>query len=527
MLARLSSGRDTALTRLAAVTTHSLPALKRFLDGERALRGGRDAQAAAAFRDAAMLDTGFALAEYRLALTSTWVNVRDAADPAVWAATAARHAHRLTPLVRDLLNAYRAYKELRGEEAERLYRSVTEGHPDNVEAWFMLGEVFFHFNPWRGRSPMEAWTPFQRVLALDPSDSHAMIHLARLAAAEGRISDLDSLARRYLDRYPDAERALEMRALQAYVHNDLQARKSMAVAARNADDYVITSMFQAAALYAQNLDAASDLAAPFRGSLSTSVFRQLRQRYIAELGVAGGRWTPDPGAPDDGWRLEAQALLAAEPLLGVTRVHVAALRDSIAARKPYPVLAPPLTHPGLGMSAEMQVYLVGLLSARLGDTAAARRYATDLDAVRDEPRAGPARDLARGLRAEIARSRGDLKRALSEIEGFPFDVSAPGSRAAAHWGVRERFFRAELLHALGRDDEARPWYDSFQGGYDLPFIAAAHYRAGEIEEHLGNRERAVFHYGRFLSMWRDADAEFQPLVARARAAQARLHHEPL
>src|SRR6266850_1267993 len=195
MLARLSSGRDTALTRLAAVTTHSLPALKRFLDGERALRGGRDAQAAAAFRDAAMLDTGFALAEYRLALTSTWVNVRDAADPAVWAATAARHAHRLTPLVRDLLNAYRAYKELRGEEAERLYRSVTEGHPDNVEAWFMLGEVFFHFNPWRGRSPMEAWTPFQRVLALDPSDSHAMIHLARLAAAEGRISDFDSLAR--------------------------------------------------------------------------------------------------------------------------------------------------------------------------------------------------------------------------------------------------------------------------------------------------------------------------------------------
>src|SRR5438309_1699648 len=131
MLARLSRGRDTALTRLAAVTTHSLPALQRFLEGERALRAGRDAQAAAAFRDAAMLDTGFALAQYRLALTSTWVPTRDAEDPPVWAATAARHAQRLTPLVRDLLTAYRAYKELRGEEAEGLYRGVTEGHPDN------------------------------------------------------------------------------------------------------------------------------------------------------------------------------------------------------------------------------------------------------------------------------------------------------------------------------------------------------------------------------------------------------------
>lgn len=521
MLARLSSGRDSALTRLAAVTTHSLPALKRFLDGERALRAGRDAQAAAAFRDAALLDTTFALAQYRLALTSTWVNVQGAEDPAVWAATAARHAQRLTPLVRDLLTAYGAYKGLRGDEAERLYRGVTEGHPDNVEAWFMLGETFFHFNPWRGRSPLEAWTPFQRVLALDPTDSHAMIHLARLAAAEGRTADLDSLARRYLERYPDAERALEMRALVAYVHDDLAGRKAVTAAARDADDYVMTSLFQAAALYAQNLDAARDLAGPFSASLTKSAFRQLRQRYIGELGVAGGQWTRD-GAPDDGWRLEAEVLLAAEPLFPVPRARVAALRDSIAARRPYPLLAPPLTHPGVQLRPEMQMYLLGLLSARLGDTAAATRYAAALGSVRDPRRAEPARDLARGVRAEIARSQGDFKRALAAIEGFPFDVSAPGARAAAHWGVRERFLRAELLLALGREEEALPWYDSFQGGYDLPFIAAAHFRQGEIEERLGHRERADFHYGRFLSMWRNCDPEFQPLIERARAGRARV-----
>jgi DNA-binding SARP family transcriptional activator/TolB-like protein len=515
MLARLSSGRDTALTRLAAVTTHSLPALKLFLDGERALRVGRDAQAAAAFGEAAMLDTGFALAQYRLALTATWVHVPDAEDPAAWAAIAARHAQRLTPLVRDLLTAYRAYKDLRAEDAERLYRSVTQSHPDNVEAWFMLGETFFHYNPWRGRSPMEAWTPFQRVLALDPSDSHAMIHLARLAAAEGRIADLDSLARRYLERYPDAERALEMRALVAYVHDDLPGRKAVTAAARDADDDVMTSLFQAAALYAQNLDAARDLAGPFSGGLHAAAFRQLRQRYIGELGVAAGQWARDQ-APDDGWRLEAEALLAAEPLFGIPRARVAALRDSVADRNPYPALEPPLTHPVLPLRAEMQIYLHGLLSARLGDTAATSRDAALLDAIRDA-RAVPAHDLARGLRAELGRTRGDLKQALTELEGFQFDVSVPGVRAVAHWGIRERFLRAELLVALGRDEEALPWYDSFQGAYDLPFIAAAHFREGEIEERLGDRERADFHYARFLSMWRACDPEFQPLLAQARA----------
>ena len=170
----------------------------------------------------------------------------------------------------------------------------------------------------------------------------------------------------------------------------------------------------------------------------------------------------------------------------------------------------------------MRTYLLGLLSARLGDLAAASRHADELAAVRDERHAGQAHDLARGLRAEIARTRGQLPRALAEIERFPFEISAPGVRALAHWGVRERFLRAELLHALGRDEEALPWYNSFQNAYDLSFMAAAHMRQGEIEERLGERERAEFHYTRFITMWRDCDPEFQPLVAQARQGLARL-----
>ncbi|HKS06095.1 MAG TPA: BTAD domain-containing putative transcriptional regulator [Gemmatimonadaceae bacterium] len=528
ILVRLTSGRDTAITRLAAVTTHSLPALKRFLDGERELRAGRDAQAAAAFRDATILDTGFALAQYRLAVTGTWVYARGAEDPAALAAAASRHAQRLTPLARDLVTAYRAYKELRGGEAERLYRGVTEGHPDNVEAWFMLGETLFHYNMWRGRSPMEAWPAFQRVLALDPANAHATIHLARLAAADGLVSELDSLKRRYLSQHPDAERALEMRALDAYSRNDVHARRDIAAAARNADELVVSALIQGAFLFARNMDAARDLADPAVPAVSALSSRELRERYFSELGLAGGQWarsaTQIPGlVVNDTWLIELQSMLAADPFFAAPRARLAALRDSLAARQPFPTPAPPGTPTDPRIGRAWQAYLTGLLSVRLGDTAAMTRALATLATPDDGRYRTVAAELGHALRAEVARTRGDYARALDELAHVTFDVTAAGIPMIAHWGVRERFLRAELLHALNRDAEALPLYNSFQGTYDAPYMAATHFRQGEIYQRLGNRERAVFHFTRVVSLWRDADAEFQPIVDKSRRALAALN----
>ena len=526
MLARLASGRDTTLTRLAAVTTHSLPALKRFLDGERELRAGRDAQAAAAFREATVLDTGFALAQYRLAMTGSWVNARGAENPTELAAAASRRAARLSPLARDLVTAYRAYRESRGSEAERLYRDVTEGHPDNVEAWFMLAETLFHYNMQRGRSPMEAWPVFQRVLTLDPANAHAMVHLARLAAADGLVSELDSLKRRYLAQHADAERALEMRALDAYLRDDTQARRAIALAARDVDEFVVSSLIQSAILFARNLDAARDLADPALPAGAVAGPRDLRQRYFSELGLAGGQWarsaTQTPGlAVDDTWFLELQAMLAGDPFFASSPARLTALRDTLVARDAYRAPSPPgRPATDLRLGRIWHAYLVGLLSARMQDTMATNRALSILDASGDGQHAATARDLGHALRAEIARTRREYGRALEELARFTFDVSAPGDPLIAHWGVRERFLRAELLHALNRDAEALPLYNSFMGTYDAPYMAAAHFRQGEIHERLGNRERAVFHYGRVVSLWRDADAEFQPVVERTRRSLA-------
>lgn len=521
LLPDLSRGRDSVLTRLAAMTTHSLPALKEFLEGERALRAGHDARAAVAFRNAALLDTTFALAQYRLALTATWVIAPDAPDPSIWAAVAARHAERLTPLVRDLLTAYRSYRSFNAEDAERRYREILAGHPDNVEAWMMLGETLFHFSPHRGRSPLEAWPAFARASALDSANAHATIHLARLAAAFGRRAALDSLARVYLTVNRDAERAIEMQALVAYSGDDPAEQAAVAAQAQQADERVNVAVLQAALMYAQDVASAPQLAAPYvNARIGDPVVYRHGRRLLSDAVLAQGTLASAPvlallgSVADRDWLLETQALLAAEPLFSAPHERVAALRDSVARRRDYPVLSHFVIDSSASLATEMRWYLLGLLSTRLGDEVGADRYAGQLESVRGH-RAAPARELAHALRAEIARSKGDLPQALAHLDQFHIDAAGPGIRGIARWGVRERFLRAEVLHAQGRDDEALAVYDSFLGFYDLPWIAATHLRRGEILEKKGEQERARFHYARAARLWSGCDEPLRPLVARA------------
>jgi len=530
LLVGFGGGRDSSLTRLASVTTHSLPALKAFLTGEQAMRAGRDAVAAEAFREAAALDTSFAVAQYRLAMSATWVSVIGASDNVLianMAAAAARHARHLTPLLRDLLSAYTAYKLVNSDEAEAAYRRITESHPDNVEAWFMLGETWFHYNAIRGRSPQQARQAFDRVLVLDPGNTHAILHLARLAALDGRTGDLDSLGRMYLPRHRDAERTLEMRIMLASLRHDPEERRAIAREAIGSDPIVMSSMLQAAIIYAQDLDLARTVASSFlRMRLPRdSVFSRAAAVIAGDIELGAGRWSRRAafelvgGSLNEGWLLESRALLAACRAVPVSRTYVAALRDTIAAQRPYPGLARPgIAIPQPWQGGEMQAYLTGVLSARLGDTARVRAQLVVLEAIRGNEQATIARDLASVLRAELAWAANDPARAKASLERFSFGLNPK----YGHWGMHERFLMAELLQALGRNDEALEWYLSFPAGWDQPWVAPAHLRAAQIYQREGSRERATFHYTRFINLWVNADPEFQPLVAQAREALARL-----
>jgi tetratricopeptide (TPR) repeat protein len=92
----------------------------------------------------------------------------------------------------------------------------------------------------------------------------------------------------------------------------------------------------------------------------------------------------------------------------------------------------------------------------------------------------------------------------------------------------ERFRYAEALERLGRLDEALPWYGSFSSNsiFDLVYLVPSHLHRARIAERLGQRDEAIRHYQRVVTLWQDADAELQPLVEEARGRLAELAVTP-
>jgi tetratricopeptide (TPR) repeat protein len=125
--------------------------------------------------------------------------------------------------------------------------------------------------------------------------------------------------------------------------------------------------------------------------------------------------------------------------------------------------------------------------------------------------------------ASITLSRGDGRAALSAFR-------------RAHRLLRcttcTAFDEGRTFENLGEADSAIVQYERFVNGHNVDpenrefFLAAALRRLGEMYESKGQRAKALEYYGRFVDLWKDADPEFQPLVADIRKHMAELAGEP-
>jgi TolB-like protein len=159
-------GQGARLAQTAAVTTRSLPALKAYLDAERYLRNAQFDSAVAGFQSATALDSSFALAHYRLAVAAAWTGRTGLLAPSMSRALAL--ADRLGERDRALLAAFTEIGRGAPDAAERRYREILEGYPDDLEARFQLANVLYSYNAPRGRPPGEAREHYDRVLEVDP-----------------------------------------------------------------------------------------------------------------------------------------------------------------------------------------------------------------------------------------------------------------------------------------------------------------------------------------------------------------------
>jgi tetratricopeptide (TPR) repeat protein len=170
---------------LARATTGSLEAYRAYLNGVELLNRWDLIAAERDFRRATSLDTTFGLAYYRLALTRGWlVGIGDSiGDNAIARATA--YSERLPVHDRTVINAYRAFLSGEFVTAREAYQQLIARDAGDADAWYGLGEAWFHDTAGIDQSP--AWTQatraFRRTLALDPEYALAYEHVQAMLAS--------------------------------------------------------------------------------------------------------------------------------------------------------------------------------------------------------------------------------------------------------------------------------------------------------------------------------------------------------
>jgi tetratricopeptide (TPR) repeat protein len=540
LLVRRSRGESAYFARVAAFTTRPLPALKAYLDGEARWRARQGDSALAAFRRAVEHDSTFALAYYRMAVAAEWSL---AGDPGNAVARALRHSDGLPERYRQLLEAFDARQRGAVAEAESLYLSLLRSHPDDGEAWFQLGTLRTpKALPW-GRPIHEARVAFERALTLDPDHPRAAGALSWLEGHEGRHEEAVALLGR-LDKHVEAEGPLFASTALAFARGDETARREAISTLRLVSD-------------PRRIHFASDFVAQRIGDLEGGVraarvltepsrppgWRAFGYVRIADIEFARGRQLAGRVALTEAERLSpvyglhARVHVALSPFFPVSQSELAELRDAIANWLPRST-----------RDSTYQDYLLGRLSARLGDRAKALRRAVQLESRSallhrlDSARAGAmARDLALAVRADVAWRSENWAEALSLLERWrpeqwwmatptitKPDPEDPNAILLGHAYSYERWMRASLLASLGRPRDAVNWYAAlgFSVGEDMRYLAPSRLRMGELYEHLGEREQAIEQYVRFVKLWQDCDPEHSSLVEDVRRRIVRLRARP-
>jgi tetratricopeptide (TPR) repeat protein len=351
-----------------------------------------------------------------------------------------------------------------------------------------------------------------------------------LAVREEDYAEADSLLRRKFsaDKLP-----LLHRALLALVRRDSAAvERLLDEQKKPTSGYPFTP--GVIALFLNDFTTAARFAQAALTSPRPPAAKAFVHQTLALIALAQGRWAAakpefaQAAATVPSAKREL-ALSATWPFLAVPRSDLEALRSELEGWDPSTEAPEP--NPGLASALHPQtrLYILALLSSRLGDDAQSLQYAAELEGVGHPPEAAAlVRDLARTVRADVALRRGHPADALKLLELVRGEI--PPELLAVPFFSEEgsRYLRAEALYQLGRDEEALRWFShAFEGTPDeLVYLAPGHLRKAELYERLGDRKQAVEHYSRFVQLWKGCDPELQPSVERAKARLASLVSEP-
>jgi DNA-binding SARP family transcriptional activator/Flp pilus assembly protein TadD len=492
--------------------------LRRFLDGEAALRRGAFDDAYSSFTRASELAPGMAVVWYRRAIAAEEAHRSDDADHS--AAMAESLGHDLPEREQQLIRGYVLWRAGDAVAADSLFRRLVRADSRDREAWMQLAEIAYHAGPLLGRPLEEARDPWRQVVALDSGDVHALVHAIRLESRARDTSAVNALLRRASEARATESALAESRIIAAFAVGVADDKTGLARKLDVMPDYslgflqgIIAGLLErpadAEGIARRMTDASRPVAVQGQGHL-----------MLAHLALARGRWRQMSRELDlaagaqpvtTAWY---RAYFATLPFLQSTVEIRARASDALAAAAVTPTTAPLSLQLAVDVPAAPMIhrYLEKLLL--LGDSSPAMSSSELLTCAVARPTtsgiAALCHDLQLGLLAEQARRSGKATDALQWLESL--DMRVPyqfAGRSMFFARSRERFLRAELLERAGRLREADDWYAAVPHGawMDHIYLAPTHLRRGRIHEQLGDRAGAAEHYRQVAELWRDHDPE--------------------
>ena len=554
---------------IAAQTTSSLTAFRHYVEGVTYLTSWRLDEADSAFARAIAADSTFALAYYKRSIGQGWrTETRDSTKRAL-AQQAVTHAARLPERERQLISAYAAFAEQQYEPAKEQYSALVARDSADAEAWYGLADAAYHSGDYA-----TSLRAFQKALALDPTLHLAYAHEVDLfvSAAEpstpyvlvgdsivffrdrahmDSVAGADSIAslrraaagravrtaRRWQQanpRAPQAHLALANALVVAGEHDNAEETLRRAMAQPEVASSAMPLRIAAIRMRAGRPDALDALhealdsvdAASLRADMSSHTVQSL----VGGFSVAAYGGSPRTlrrllavadtvfrGAPIDGMPIEPRYIT--EPAGAMLRMAMGDESPSARRSVDQSLALIDGTEDPVRRNLRSQFTVLPYLAYLVfRDDRYRVRY--NEWANTDSPTLGAIAAVARGDSAR-ARHVADSIPGAATV-GSPFE---PRLRVIGHAAVYLEV--GDYDRALAMLEAMDPRYFNV-GGPEIrwAFLPRSHFVRGTLYERLGQRDKAVESYRRFLELWRGADAEMGEQLRAAREALRRLGEIP-
>lgn len=480
-----------ATSELTRVTTSSLAALRKYVEGNRlASEDGADERGLAMLHEAVELDSTFAMAWRKIAALSSNMGlgravVMDAATKAY------RFRANLTEEERLLTEAYywAAGPEPSRIKALEAYDALIARDSSNGTALNNSALSLRALGRWE-----EAEERFRLASQGPRAFTVAFTNRLELQILNGRpVAALDSTIALFKERLPGNAALAGMEGAVAWVQDDLVRYDSILMAERDSAGGTRAAIGPTFALAAL---------AELQGRLREA--QQWRGRGRSALQASSPSTANRLGASLDSIYIEA--VYGRDPTMARAALAAALQRTPVDSIEPI----------------DRPWNRLGFLGAWLRDPALVRR--AEQGWLRDQADLAIDREgnhaLFQGFQAMAEERWADALERINESER-QYGI---GKDNALRW-------RVVILDQLDRPDSALAEYERLSRhrdagiGNDSYFRPRTMMRLGELYEAKGDAAKAIDYYGQFVELWKDADPELQPRVREIRDRIERLRRQ--